>query len=208
VKSLALIRRTMVIGILIAFGQASTAEASVTLFNTGIFGPDSGAIDPNYNIVSGAPAGAAVTYFNGAYAPDSSTSRWISLSATGSPGNNTVTYETSFFADSTASVFGFWGVDNFGSIVLNGDFANPIATLVGTTVQNFNHLTEFSFSPTLGPNTLDFVITDTGPPTAFRVDGFASAVPEPSTWAMMILGFMGVGFMAYRRKNKHSFRFA
>ncbi|MES2193446.1 MAG: PEPxxWA-CTERM sorting domain-containing protein [Pseudomonadota bacterium] len=27
------------------------------------------------------------------------------------------------------------------------------------------------------------------------------AVPEPSTWAMMILGFAGVGFMAYRRKN-------
>ena len=26
-------------------------------------------------------------------------------------------------------------------------------------------------------------------------------VPEPSTWAMMILGFAGVGFMAYRRKN-------
>ena len=29
-----------------------------------------------------------------------------------------------------------------------------------------------------------------------------SAVPEPSTWAMMILGFAGLGFMAYRRKNK------
>ncbi len=29
-----------------------------------------------------------------------------------------------------------------------------------------------------------------------------AAVPEPSTWAMMILGFAGVGFMAYRRKNK------
>jgi hypothetical protein len=28
-------------------------------------------------------------------------------------------------------------------------------------------------------------------------------VPEPSTWAMMILGFAGVGFMAYRRR-KHS----
>jgi hypothetical protein len=27
------------------------------------------------------------------------------------------------------------------------------------------------------------------------------AVPEPSTWAMMILGFAGVGFMAYRRKR-------
>jgi hypothetical protein len=29
-----------------------------------------------------------------------------------------------------------------------------------------------------------------------------AAVPEPSTWAMMLLGFAGVGFMAYRRKNK------
>jgi len=29
-----------------------------------------------------------------------------------------------------------------------------------------------------------------------------SAVPEPSTWAMLILGFAGVGFMAYRRKSR------
>jgi hypothetical protein len=29
-----------------------------------------------------------------------------------------------------------------------------------------------------------------------------AAVPEPSTWAMMILGFAGVGFMAYRRRAK------
>ena len=28
-----------------------------------------------------------------------------------------------------------------------------------------------------------------------------NAVPEPSTWAMMILGFAGIGYMAYRRKN-------
>jgi hypothetical protein len=28
-----------------------------------------------------------------------------------------------------------------------------------------------------------------------------AAVPEPSTWAMMILGFCGLGFMAYRRKQ-------
>lgn len=29
-----------------------------------------------------------------------------------------------------------------------------------------------------------------------------SAVPEPSTWAMMILGFCGVGFMALRQRNR------
>jgi hypothetical protein len=29
-----------------------------------------------------------------------------------------------------------------------------------------------------------------------------ASVPEPSTWAMMLLGFAGIGFMAYRRKAK------
>lgn len=27
-------------------------------------------------------------------------------------------------------------------------------------------------------------------------------VPEPSTWAMVILGFAGVGYMTYRRKRQ------
>ena len=35
----------------------------------------------------------------------------------------------------------------------------------------------------------------------FRSD-FVESVPEPSTWAMMILGFAAVGFMAYRRKSQ------
>jgi hypothetical protein len=30
----------------------------------------------------------------------------------------------------------------------------------------------------------------------------ASAVPEPSTWAMMLLGFVGIGFVTYRRHSK------
>ena len=29
-----------------------------------------------------------------------------------------------------------------------------------------------------------------------------TSVPEPSAWAMMILGFAGVSFMAYRRSRK------
>jgi hypothetical protein len=41
------------------------------------------------------------------------------------------------------------------------------------------------------------------------VQSISAAVPEPATWAMLILGFAGVGFMAYRRKNQGSaFRIA
>jgi hypothetical protein len=40
-------------------------------------------------------------------------------------------------------------------------------------------------------------------------DPVVAAVPEPSTWAMMILGFCGLSFMAYRRKkNKPMLRLA
>jgi PEP-CTERM motif len=37
--------------------------------------------------------------------------------------------------------------------------------------------------------------------TSSPILAVAAAVPEPSTWAMMILGFCGLGFMAYRRKS-------
>jgi PEP-CTERM motif len=54
-----------------------------------------------------------------------------------------------------------------------------------------------------------------GPPSngdgAFNgtIEVTIAAVPEPSTWAMMILGFFGLGFMAYRRKqNGPAFRLA
>jgi hypothetical protein len=60
-------------------------------------------------------------------------------------------------------------------------------------------------------NRIEFVTTS----PAFEVDNIAltgaivTPVPETSTWAMMVLGFLGVGFMAYRRKgNGPAFRVA
>jgi hypothetical protein len=55
--------------------------------------------------------------------------------------------------------------------------------------------------------TQDSAILTDGPKepnfSAFSLSGptVVSGVPEPSTWAMMILGFCGVGVMAYRRKS-------
>lgn len=37
---------------------------------------------------------------------------------------------------------------------------------------------------------------------AFEIDNIAAGVPEPATWAMMLLGFAGIGFVAYRRTRK------
>ena len=39
-------------------------------------------------------------------------------------------------------------------------------------------------------------LSESGPITAVQ------AVPEPSTWAMMILGFCGLGVVAYRRRHR------
>jgi PEP-CTERM motif len=53
-----------------------------------------------------------------------------------------------------------------------------------------------------GSNTLEFLgLTSSTDQTAFFENVSVAAVPEPSTWAMMILGFATLGFIGYRRKN-------
>ena len=54
-----------------------------------------------------------------------------------------------------------------------------------------------------------FQLDATSSPSGSATITFPGAVPEPSTWAMLVLGFAGVGFISYRRKNKATtFRFA
>jgi hypothetical protein len=43
-----------------------------------------------------------------------------------------------------------------------------------------------------------------GGPIRYIDGGFASSVPEISTWAMLLLGFAGVGFAGYRRSRGQS----
>ena len=54
-----------------------------------------------------------------------------------------------------------------------------------------------------GANVNEFLYWDqihpTAPVHALWAQGFRAAVPEPSTWAMMVLGFVGLGFAGYRR---------
>jgi hypothetical protein len=79
----------------------------------------------------------------------------------------------------------------------------PVAVNGGVDFFGFTDTSAFSSvtisrpcDPTAG---CDFYGVDVVSMNAATVN---SAVPEPSTWAMMILGFVGLGFMAYRRKAK------
>jgi hypothetical protein len=47
-------------------------------------------------------------------------------------------------------------------------------------------------------------IHTTGNPTG-EIRGFLAAVPEPATWAMMLLGFAGLGFAFRRSRRKAAF---
>lgn len=46
-----------------------------------------------------------------------------------------------------------------------------------------------------------------GDPGTLTVSAVA-AIPEPTTWAMMMIGFCGIGFLAYRRKSRGELRSA
>jgi PEP-CTERM motif len=85
-----------------------------------------------------------------------------------------------------------------------------IEAIDGTTlVQSFDltglkHEQDLSFIlvATGGPLTEISLLSTSGIKEAkhFEVSGVA-AIPEPSTWAMMLLGFAGLGFAAYRKAH-------
>lgn len=88
--------------------------------------------------------------------------------------------------------------------------ADPIFTYSATIDGNHNisydfHTIDFSTSAAEFV-TLSFASQDPGPYGAVIGGVTISAVPEPSTWAMMILGFCGIGFMTYRRKARGTLR--
>jgi PEP-CTERM motif len=67
----------------------------------------------------------------------------------------------------------------------------------------------FALAPILlsAGHNYEFVVAGSIPPSSvgiYSITTFGSvpAVPEASSWAMMLLGFASIGFMAYRRKPK------
>ena len=96
------------------------------------------------------------------------------------------------------------------SLWTQGTLTAPFGSLVGRIGSGNFFLIGTSFSgiaPAAGELNLFYWDQNASDNTQFvtaTVTTGVSGVPEPSTWAMMILGFAGIGFMAYRRSRKSS----
>ncbi len=90
-----------------------------------------------------------------------------------------------------------------GSNLFDAAITGSVQDHNGSVTINFDNSPHaFTFSGgsfTLAVNDLTIIIGD---PDVTGIITLTVAVPEPSTWAMMILGFAGIGFFGYRRSRK------
>jgi hypothetical protein len=88
------------------------------------------------------------------------------------------------------------------AIYYNGSLESSVVLNHDTNGYSLNPFSA-TFAVTAG-QTVDFLLIPDNGNYSFdstRAEATISSVPEPSTWAMMILGFCGLGFMASRRKD-------
>jgi PEP-CTERM motif len=122
--------------------------------------------------------------------------------ATGSNGMFFLMFDTNSLGQITGSYFLVNPVTSDGLNLISVEEATPgILQVLGTnTLQSAVVLVNpnrygTSFTDLASTaNTGDWILLDRTP--------MAGPVPEPSTWAMMIVGFLGLGWLAYRRKNR------
>jgi PEP-CTERM motif len=115
----------------------------------------------------------------------------------------TLTQTFSDVAGDTYTV-SFWAFDGGA----NGDPAAFLTVSVGSASETFNDTvatyTEGTFT-FVGTGSDTISIAAQTDPSEWVVDDVSvtgSTVPEPATWAMMLIGFAGLGFVGYRRQPK------
>ena len=82
-------------------------------------------------------------------------------------------------------------------------YDNPSHGFSGWIPQTF-YFTADATSEVLSFLAIGTPISPSVPPFSLLDSVSMMAVPEPSTWAMMVVGFGGLGFAAYRRRRKVS----
>lgn len=159
---------------------------------------------------SGAVFGAGDDLTNVRLTPLGATGNYL---AAGPSGGELAGAVTLAFTDPSVTALSFlWGSpDSFNSLTISttsgATYTFDTAALGLDGSGNNADTTDVEFIAQAGSDITS--VTFSSPQDAFEASNFAvSGVPEPATWAMMVLGFLGVGFVAYRRKDNASFRFA
>ena len=98
-----------------------------------------------------------------------------------------------------------WTATDFNGFIIR-DLSNNLAAITSVSIDPSSNFAGF------GSNRLTFDANSIAvnwqglafsPSTTLRLNvGFGSAVPEPSTWAMMLLGFGAIGVAARRRRQR------
>ncbi|MBK6414314.1 PEPxxWA-CTERM sorting domain-containing protein [Sphingopyxis sp.] len=131
----------------------------------------------------------------------------------GSPGN----MDLSSFGNISNISFIWGSVDGYNLLEFLDAGGNVLASFTGADV--FNPANGNQTDPNTNP-VVRFNLTDgdqtafttlrlSSTSNAFETDNFAiNAVPEPATWALMMIGFAAVGFGMRRRRPQVSVRYA
>jgi hypothetical protein len=98
--------------------------------------------------------------------------------------------------------------NNYGTLAISTSLINSSALIEGPDVPSSIYQSGTFIPPATDQTYFQYNLLNSdslyifGDVTSYTVE--VPSMPEPSTWAMMLLGFCGIGFMAYRGSRKRT----
>lgn len=207
-------RKTFIAAMALSMVGATGANAAVVVTSTPATNPYTGPT-PTYDFETPAPVtgGSIVTSPNtpAHTRPFGSTGNYLS---TGPLDGSPAVLDLSAFGN-IGSISFLWGsMDIYNLFELLDAANNVIFSVNGQQVKvlgdpqpgNINRVVKFAFTDAATQGAVTKARFNSSL-NAFEIDNFAvQGLPEPATWAMMLLGFFGLSYAMRSRKDKSTLR--